>query len=102
VFAIVGSVIHAMPSLSPDFRKAIRFTIVQHIMFLVCAGFILDGGTLLRMVLFSMAAHWVVIFTILIRRPKSPTRFDIGMIRTGFLPIGMLACMLAGTLGRTF
>ncbi len=81
-------------------RKAIELAIAQQFLALFGTAFILDGGRMFRTAWFTTVAHWAVILAILLRRRVSPTRFDLGLIRYGFFPVGIAALIIAGLLGR--
>jgi len=91
----------AIPKISAQYGPALRLAIAQQSVPLLASAFILDGGVLLRAVLFSGIAHWILICVILLRRPSSPTRFDISAIRIGFLPMIVFAGAIAAFVSRT-
>jgi len=86
---------------SPAYRRPLKFAIAQHFLAVLLTAFLLDGGAMLRASLFAVAAHWVVILLVMIRRRSTPTAFDLGLIRVGFLPVAVVAGVVAGLLGRT-
>ncbi|MCE9583394.1 MAG: hypothetical protein K8T20_12985 [Planctomycetes bacterium] len=71
-------------------------------MALVATAFLLDCGTMLHVSLFAIAAHWAGILMVILRRPSAPTWFDLGLIRFGFIPVGVASVFIAGLLGRGF
>lgn len=87
-------------SFSHGYRGAIELAVAQQLIALVATAFLLDGGVLLRASLFAIAAHWVVILAVVLRRPLSPTRFDLGLVRFGFIPVGVIASVIAVLMGR--
>jgi hypothetical protein len=85
---------------SAQYCNAIELAAGQQFIALLATGFLLDGGQMLRVALFAAVAHWVVILTIILRRRLSPSRFDLGIIRFGFVPVGIAAGIIAGLMGR--
>jgi hypothetical protein len=86
---------------SPTYRTPLKFALTQHFVALLLTAFLLDSGAMLRASLFAVAAHWVVIIIVMLRRPLAPTAFDLGSIRLGFVPVAIVAGIVAGLLGRT-
>lgn len=91
-----------IPAPAPAYAKSLEFALAQHFVALASTVLLLDGGFWLRQVLFGLAAHWTVILILLVRRPLAPTRLDIGLIRFGFVPVAVLAWIVAGLLGRGY
>ena len=64
----------------------------------VFAGFIslliLDGGTTARIFGIALVAFWSGAVMLIWRRPQSPTRSDIELIRFGYLPLVVVAFFL--------
>ena len=64
----------------------------------VFAGFIslliLDGGTTARICGIALVAFWSGSALLIWRRPQSPTRSDIELIRFGYLPLVVVAFFL--------
>lgn len=89
-------------SLSSACEKPLKFALAQQLVAFMATALLLDGGFWLRHVLFGLAAHWTLILILLVRRPQAPTRFDLGLIRFGFVPVALLAWVLAGLLGRGY
>jgi len=87
-------------SLSPEYRKATEFAVAQQFIAFVVTSLLLDGGMMLRVTLYAIASHWAVILVVIIRRPTSPTLFDLLLLGFGFIPVGVLAYIIAGLTGR--
>ena len=83
------------------YLKPLRLAIAQQFLAVLSTAFLLDGGVMLRLALFAVAAHWAVIITLMLRRRSSPTSFDLGLIRVGFVPVAIAAVIIAGLAGRT-
>ena len=86
---------------SPLYRPAISSAVIQQTAMLVQAVLILDGGGTFRGCCVAALAHWAAIVMIVARRPSSPTRFDLAIVRYGFWMMFLLmlpAAPIAGTL----
>ena len=91
----------ARAEFSPSYQKPLRLAVAQHLPTLLFTAFLLDGGAMFRLAVFAVAAHWAVIITVMLRRRASPTAFDLGLIGIGFVPMAVVALVIAGLLGRT-
>lgn len=87
--------------LDSRYHRALEIAIGQHLVAFVATAFMLDGGEMLRMTLVAMAAYWTFILVILLRRPLSPTKIDLLVIRWGFVPVGAIALAAAFAIGWT-
>ncbi len=55
---------------------------------------ILDGGTTARICGIGLLAFWGGATCVICRRPRHPTRFDIALLRFGYLPLIVVAYLL--------
>lgn len=101
VVLLEHSYMRALVTFGPAYRRPIGFAVAQQVLVVVLAAFLLDGGAMLRASLFAVASHWAIILPVMFRRPSSPTAFDLGLIRFGFIPVAVAAGVIAGLLGRT-
>jgi hypothetical protein len=90
----------ALVTFSPAYRNSIKLAIAQQFLAVLSTAFLLDGGGMLRLALFAVAAHWALIITVMLRRRSAPTAFDLGLIGVGFVPVGIASVVIAGLLGR--
>jgi len=61
---------------------------------------ILDGGTTARICGIALAAFWGGATVLIWRRPQSPTKVDIQLLRFGCLPLAVLASLLVHAIWR--
>jgi len=78
-------------SIRDPYRCAIKAAIIQQIAILTLTATILDGGFVFRVACISTIAHWTSIGLILFRRLNARTKFDLIVIKYGFLPISFIA-----------
>ena len=43
----------------------------------------------------ALIAYWAGVFVLIWRRPHAPSRFDLGFIRIGYLPVIVLTHVIA-------
>jgi hypothetical protein len=79
-----GNQLPATP-IVPVYRAPIRSALLQQSVVLILAALMLDGGLTFNMAVIAIVAYWLAVGVILARRPGSPTRADILLIRYGFL-----------------
>jgi len=79
-------------TISPLYENAIRFALIQIVSILIVSALVLDGGDLNRMVIGATFSHLFLIAVCVGLRPNSPTKLDLALIRTGFVPLTMLIC----------
>ena len=90
--------------LTREYWLALQVSLVLQIVFGLLSGLMLDGGQLLQMWLFTMAAYWVGSIVMMIRRPDNPTKVDLFLIRWSFpvlflfvtIPLSILIWRLRG------
>jgi hypothetical protein len=78
-----------------SYRAAFRLALLQQIPWAILCLLMLDFGHTAKICGITMLAFWVAAFTIMARRPESPTRFDIAFIRWAFFPLFVVALVLA-------
>ncbi len=83
-----------------EYRPAIRIALLQEIPLLALASLILDGGGMFRVLSVAVLSHWAAILFILGRRPRSPTRLDLALIRFGFWSMPIIIGMVAPIVWR--
>ena len=74
---------------SPIF-EAVALQIVLGLLSLL----ILDGGTVARICGIALVAFWAGAGLLIYRRPTSPSRLDLQLIRFGYLPVVVIAFFL--------
>jgi len=80
---------HGGDAISRAARRAWRredfvFALGQQGICLAIAALILDDGTMFRVCLTAVMAHWVGIALLVIRRRTSPSTLDLGFLKFGF------------------
>lgn len=80
--------------ISPKYDKAIFEAVGIQLILGVLSLLILDGGTAARICFIALVAFWGGAVVLVWRRPQSPTRLDIELIRFGYLPVVVLAFFL--------
>jgi hypothetical protein len=71
-------------ALSKEHRQALQVAFVFQGAFGILSGLCLDGGLLLQLWLFAMAGYWGGLILMVCRRPTSPTKVDLFLIRWSF------------------
>jgi hypothetical protein len=84
---------HSLP-VSPHYRKPIFEAVVMQVLLGLLSLLILDGGTTARICGIALVAFWGGAAVLIWRRPQSPTRTDIQLLRFGYLPLVVLAFFL--------
>lgn len=82
--------------ISPKYDSAIYETVALQILFGLLAYMILDGGGIAQICGIALIAFWGGTTVLIWRRPQSPTKTDIQLIRFGYLPVIVLAFFLTG------
>lgn len=85
---------------STSYRLPIKIAIVQSLVMMFGLSLLLDGGRLWHIGYFSLLAFWNGVAIILIRRPHSPTKFDLHCIRWGFFSSLFIAIVVVALLGE--
>ena len=84
------------PSLpiSPNYRKPIFEALGLQVLLGLFSLLILDGGTTARICGIALVAFWGGAAVLIWRRPPSPTRIDIELLRFVYLPLVVIAFFL--------
>jgi hypothetical protein len=88
--------------LAPEYKPALKSSVIQQLCALVLSALTLDFGLLLRCCLISVLAYWLVAALIVTRRPSMPTAVDVHLIRYGFLPIFIAVAIVGPVVWRGF
>ncbi len=70
---------------SDRYRNPIRDSLCLQVFFLIFSSLALDGGVMLGNSLVVLAPCWILTLLILLRRPSSPTRLDLAVVRFSYL-----------------
>lgn len=81
--------------ISASYVQDIGFSVAFQMLVFVLVSLGTVTGQMLMWVLYSLAIYWVMTFIMIARRPRSPTRVDLIVIRYGFFVI------LAAVIGST-
>ena len=80
---------------SESYCSAFRIALLQQVPWAILCLLMMDLGRTAKICGIAMCAFWVAAFTIMARRPQSPTRFDILFVRWVFFPIFAVTFLLA-------
>jgi hypothetical protein len=84
-------------AVAPQYWPAIKWAATQQAVTGVVSAMLLDGGVLFRVWCIAFLAFWAAVLLIVLRRPISPTRVDILLIKCGFIPMFIVAfCVSPG------
>ncbi len=87
--------------LSSRYDEAVYFSLLrQQIPWAILNMLLLDGGRMAWICGVTMLGFWAAVALIMVRRPLSPSSFDIMFLRWGFLPLNVLVIVLVGVLDR--
>jgi hypothetical protein len=73
--------------ISANYRRPVFEAIGLQVLLGFLSLLILDGGTTARICGIALVAFWGGAAVLLWRRPQSPTRVDIQLLRFGYLPL---------------
>ncbi len=79
-------------SLSKDYRSALKGVVLLQLVIGVLALIAIDGGFLFELWWRPMAAYWGCFIVMVLRRPNTPTKRDLFLVKWGF--ILLLPCNL--------
>ncbi|MHC4178435.1 MAG: hypothetical protein ACYSWU_13060 [Planctomycetota bacterium] len=79
-----GNLQEGVPARAWRTRDFVIALVLQGLL-LIFAALLLDGGFLLRLSLMAVITHWIAAGVIVVRRRASPTEFDVGLVRYGFV-----------------
>lgn len=82
-------------SLSPLYRKAIYFSLVQQVPCVLLCSLLLDSGRTAKVCAITMIAYWAAVALIMISRPTTPASTDVAFMRWAFMPLLAVAILLA-------
>jgi hypothetical protein len=80
--------------ISPSYRSPIFEAVALQAILGILSLLILDGGTTARICGIALVAFWGGATVLIWRRPQSPTKIDIQLIRFGYLPLAVFAGFL--------
>src|SRR4051812_11976459 len=80
--------------ISASYRKPVFEAVVLQVLVGLFSALILDGGTTARICGIALVAFWGGAVVLIWRRPHSPTRRDIELLRFGYLPLVVIAFLL--------
>ena len=83
-------------SIAAGYIQGFIIALIFQAIFLLLGSIALDLGEQLRWTILSIIAYWITALIIVIRRPQSPTRFDLAAIRSGFIVIFLLVIAFTG------
>jgi hypothetical protein len=86
-------------SLSRQFSSAywppVKAALLQQGITAILALLVLDGGLTFHVTMIAIVAYWLAFCIVIVRRPDSPTRGDLRLVRYGFLMV-FLIVIVAG------
>ncbi len=68
---------------SPSYQSTLKLIMIEQILLGLLAGLILDGGGVAQIFLYTLVAFWSGFAMIVLRRPTSPTKTDLFLIKWG-------------------
>ena len=69
------------------YREAIYFSLRQQVPWALLSLLFLDGGNMARICAIAMLGYSAAVALMMVRRPLSPSSFDIMFLRWGFFPL---------------
>ncbi len=72
-------------SLSKDYRSALKGVVLLQLVIGVLALIAIDGGFLFELWWRPMAAYWGCFIVMVLRRPNTPTKLDLILVKWGFV-----------------
>ena len=79
--------------ISASYRSAIWTAVKIQLVVTVICGFVTDQ-TLARLFGVALVAFWVAAAVLILRRPQSPSAFDLWFVRFGFLAVSVVSVVL--------
>lgn len=80
--------------ISSSYRRPVFEAVGLQVLLGFLSLLILDGGTTARICGIALVAFWGGAAVLIWRRPQSPTRTDIELLRFGYLPLVVVAFFL--------
>lgn len=75
--------------------EALKFSLAIQLIILALAAFVADEGGSWQICFFAFVAFSSYLASVLILRPKAPTKLDLVLIRAGFIPTLVATYFLA-------
>jgi hypothetical protein len=66
----------------------------------VLTALTLDLGQIQRAFWVAMLCHWATVFIVVLRRPMTPTKFDLAIVRYGIIPLLLIVATFGPLLLR--
>jgi hypothetical protein len=73
-----------------EYWPAMRMALIWQGVLGVLSALLLDFGQTFRVFGVAFLCHWAIIWIVLFRRPLTPTRFDLWIVRYATLPLMIL------------
>ena len=73
-------------SACPGLRAAVQFSLVIQAFIVILAAFMTDGGAAGQIAFFAFVSFNSYLVSVLVFRPKNPTKIDLILIRAGLIP----------------
>ena len=84
-------------SLAASYKQGLIIALIFQVLFILLGTMTFDSGDFLRSVILSILGYWIVALIIVLRRPTLPSRFDLAVIRSGFIVILFIVVALIST-----
>ncbi len=81
--------------LDDAYGPAMKFTVAVQLVLLLLSGMILDLGYTSRIVAIAMLAFWASVLILVMRNPRTASKWDLVYICAGFLPILVVTWLVA-------
>lgn len=85
---------------SPEYNTELWMSARLQAFLGVLTALILDGGVAFRTFLVAALGYWLIVAILLIRRPMTPTWFDLQLVRWGILPFFLIVALAGPVLLR--
>ena len=79
-----------LSSLSTDYRNAVRVAAVVQVVMGLFISRSIDAGVSFELWWRAVVAFWGVFIVMILRRPYTPTKVDLILVRWGFIPLFLL------------
>lgn len=87
-------------SVSPNYLQALGVAAAMQFFVLFFSGLLLDGGAIGQICLMALPPFWATAAMLIWRRPQQPTKFDLSLIRIGYLFVLVATLLLAPLIWR--
>ncbi len=89
------------PKINPSLKHAITFALAYQIPLLLMALFVGCGNGIIGLISsFASISFWAGIIIIIYRRRLNPTKFDLFIVRVGYLPLCVISTFLSHWIWR--